>query len=107
MADVYSSATIYVSGFWYEGFGLPLLEAMACGCAVVTTDSKGIDDFAIADKTCLKIPPQQPEAMAQAVKRLLKDHRLRSKLIKNGLKMAKKFTWDKSIDKLEHFLGLS
>ncbi|MBI4307233.1 MAG: glycosyltransferase family 4 protein [Chloroflexi bacterium] len=106
MARMYASSAVYVSGFWYEGFGLPLLEAMACGCAVATTDSKGIDDFAIDGETCLKAPPRDPEAMAAAVLRLLRDAALRQRLATNGLAMAQRFQPKRTVDAWEELLGL-
>ncbi|MDO8533110.1 MAG: glycosyltransferase family 4 protein [Dehalococcoidia bacterium] len=106
MARAYCSSAVYVSGSWYEGFGLPLLEAMACGCPVATTDSKGIDDFAIDGETCLKVPPRDPEAMAAAVLHLLRDPGLRRRLAANGLAMAQRFGWERSIDAWEELLGL-
>ncbi len=106
MARAYCSSAVYVSGSWYEGFGLPVLEAMACGCAVATTDSKGIDDFAIDGETCLKVPPRDPQAMAEAVLRLLRDPGLRQRLAVNGLAVAQRFGWERSIDAWENLLGL-
>ncbi len=106
MARAYCSSAVYVSGSWYEGFGLPLLEAMACGCAVATTDSKGIDDFAVDGETCLKVPPRDPEAMAAAVLHLLRDPGLRRRLAANGLAMAQRFGWERGIDAWEELLGL-
>ena len=106
LAKVYSSSGIYVSGSWYEGLGLPVIEAMGCGCAVVTTDSKGIDDFAIDGENCLKVPPRCPEDMAEAILRLLRDSELRAKLGENSLKMAKKLASERNFEKFERVLGL-
>lgn len=99
---VYSSATIFVSSSWHEGFGLPGLEAMACGVPVVTTDSGGVREYAIPEETAVVVPPQNPQALADAIVRVLDDESLRKKLIKNGLEKVKEFDWNKSIDKLEN-----
>jgi glycosyltransferase involved in cell wall biosynthesis len=98
---IYSSATVFVSSSWYEGFGLPGLEAMACGVPVVTTDSGGVREYAVNEENCLMVPPKNPQALADAITRLLSDEPLRKKFIKNGLETAKKFDWDRSIDILE------
>jgi glycosyltransferase involved in cell wall biosynthesis len=98
---VYSSASVFVSSSWYEGFGLPGLEAMACGVPVVTTDSGGVREYAINEETALVVPPRDPRALADAVIRVLGDESLRRKLIKNGLAKAAEFDWEKSIDILE------
>ena len=106
MAEHYSRAAVYVSGSWYEGFGLPLLEAMACGCPVITTDNKGSDEFAIHGETCMKVPVRKPEKMAEAILRILREDHLRERLVKNGLGIAQHYTWGPSIDILEYCLGL-
>jgi len=106
MAAEYSQAEIFISASEYEGFGLPVLEGMACGAAVVTTESMGIDDFAIDRETCLKVPVKDYRAIAKAVLELLKNEKLRKKLQSNGLKKAKEFRWSKSIDALEKALEL-
>lgn len=98
---IYSSADVFVSPSWYEGFGLPGLEAMACGVTVVTTDSGGVREYAIPEETAIVVPPKNPEALAEGILRVLNDEKLRQKLIKNGLEKVKEFDWEKSIDKLE------
>ena len=105
LARIYSSASVFISPSWFEGFGLPGLEAMACGVPVVTTDSGGIREYAIPGKTAIVVPPKNPEALAKGVLRVLRNKKLRSRLIKNGLKKAKEFDWDDEIDKLEEIFG--
>lgn len=107
MAIEYSKADIFISSSWYEGFGLPPLEAMACGASVITTDSKGVDDFAIDGETCLKIPVKDPKAMADAVKKLVDDNALNARLKQSGKQKASTFQWDKSIDQLKHLLAIN
>jgi glycosyltransferase involved in cell wall biosynthesis len=107
IADEYRKASIFVSASWYEGFGLPPLEAMACGTAVVTTDSKGVDDFAAHEKNCLKVPPRNPEAIAEAVITLLEDAEKRESLTREGLKTAHLFSWESSIDILAGIFGIT
>jgi glycosyltransferase involved in cell wall biosynthesis len=101
LRDIYSSADVFVSSSTFEGFGLPGLEAMACGVPVVTTDSGGVREYAIHDETAVLVTPKEPEALAAAIIRVLKDEKLRQRLIKNGLKKVKEFDWEKSIDLLE------
>ncbi len=107
IAKEYNLADIYISASWYEGFGLPVLEAMACGAVVITTDSKGIDDFAKDNFNCLIVPPKQPTAIAEAIKKLINDSCLKEKLRINGLATTKKFSWQKTIDKLAKIFNLT
>ncbi|MBI4993185.1 MAG: glycosyltransferase family 4 protein [Candidatus Magasanikbacteria bacterium] len=101
LARIYSLATVFVSSSWAEGFGLPGLEAMACGVPVVTTDSGGVRDYAIPEETAIVVPPQNSRALADAIIRVLNDEPLRRKLIKNGLAKVAEFDWERSIDILE------
>jgi len=104
IAQTYRSADIFVSSSWYEGFGNPPLEAMASGTPVVLTDSGGVREYALADYNCLMCPPRQPEKLAENIRSILQDRKLSLRLIQKGLETAKKFTWEKSIDKLEKIL---
>ena len=102
LAELYSSCDVFVLGSWYEGFPAPPLEAMACGAPVVTTDNLGIREYGIDGENCLIVPPRNPEAMANAILRLLSDEELCKKLSENGPKTASQFSWDKTTDKIEH-----
>lgn len=101
LARIYSAATVFISPSWKEGFGLPGLEALACGVPLVTTDSGGVRDYASPEKTAVVVPPKDVPALRAAVIRVLDDKQLRTKLIKNGLKKAAEFDWESSITKLE------
>jgi len=101
LAKLYSSSDVFIFTSYKEGFGLPPLEAMASGTAVVTTDCGGIRDYAINGYNSLITPPGDPAAIADAVVKILNDQRLRDKLIQNGLETAKQWTWDRVTDKFE------
>ncbi|MBI3684975.1 glycosyltransferase family 4 protein [Candidatus Azambacteria bacterium] len=101
LSRIYSSASVFLSSSWLEGFGLPGLEAMACGVPVVTTDSGGVREYAIHEETAVVVPPRNPRALADAVVRILNDKPLKQKLIKNGLEKIKEFDWGGTIDILE------
>jgi len=104
MAEKYSSADIFVDGQWYAGWNNPAAEAMACKVPVVCTDIGGVQDFAFHEKTALLVPPREPEAMASAILRLIRDKELRESLRENAYQLIKKFDWDKSVDRLEEIL---
>ncbi len=104
MAEKYSSADIFVDGQWYAGWNNPVVEAMACKVPVVCTDIGGVQDFTFHKKAALLVPPKNPEAMASAILRLIKDKELRESLRENAYQLIKKFDWDKSVDRLEEIL---
>ncbi|MFZ2095869.1 MAG: glycosyltransferase family 4 protein [Anaerolineales bacterium] len=107
LAVLYSACDLFVSASWYEGFGLPPLEAMACGAAVVTTDSRGIHEFAIDGENCLIVPPKNPEALAEGLQLLLANQGLMKKFKMNGPLTAAKFDWKKATDRFEAALRIS
>jgi len=104
LAKIYSSADVFLYTSYAESFGLPPLEAMACGTPVVTTDNKGNRDYIREGYNCLIIPPGSPEAAANAVIKILQDDKLRDRLIEGGLETARHWTWDKVVGKFEYAL---
>lgn len=91
---LYSGALGLIYPSLYEGFGLPPLEAMACGTPVITCNNTSIPEV-VADKAIF-VEPLQPESIATAIKLLIEDTQLRSRLSEAGLKRAKLFSWDSS-----------
>lgn len=101
---VYNQSAIFLSPSWTEGWSLPPAEAMACGCCVVAADSGGIRDYAESGENVLLVPPRDPEALAQALDRVLSDNELRIRLAVRGTDMIRQFTWERSTEQLEAFL---
>jgi glycosyltransferase involved in cell wall biosynthesis len=91
---LYAAATVFVLPSLYEGFGLPVLEAMACGAAVVCSSTSSLPE--IAGEAALTFDPQDVEAMAEAIGRLLGDEDLRQHMAQAGLVQAASFTWEKT-----------
>jgi glycosyltransferase involved in cell wall biosynthesis len=100
MAAFYSRCDVFVFPSLAEGFGLPALEAMACGCAVITTDCGGVSAFARAGDNCLMVPPDRPRALAEAMARLLSEPELRARLARAGLETARSFDRNAAVDRL-------
>lgn len=91
----------------YEGFGLPVLEAMACGAPVVVSNRSSLPE--VVGDAGLLVDPEDPRAMADAVRLLHHDPRLRADLVRRGLERAREFGWERSVkavvDEL-HAVGL-
>jgi len=105
MAEKYCSADIFVDGQWYAGWNNPVAEAMACKVPVVCTDIGGVRDFAFHEKTALLVPPKNPEAIASAILRLIRDEELRERLRENAYQHIRQFDWDKSAERLEEIIN--
>lgn len=102
--ELYNTASIFLWTSEVEGFGLPALEAMACGAALVTTDNGGSRDYAIHDETALVAPYPDRDALVGHVLRLLDDDAERVRIAAAGNELARTFTWERSGEQLEAFL---
>jgi len=89
---LYSLATLFAFPSHYEGFGIPVLEAMACGTPVVCANNSSLPE--IAGDAALMMEATDTEALADAMHRLAIDSLLREKLIQRGYEQAAKFGWD-------------
>jgi glycosyltransferase involved in cell wall biosynthesis len=87
-----------------EGFGMPILEAMACGCAVVATDCGGPRDIINDGENGFLVQVGNVEQIVSKVKLLLDNAELRQQFTRNSKDTVSKFSWENSIDKLEKVL---
>lgn len=97
LAKWYRGALGFVFPSLHETFGMPILEAMACGCPVITSNSTGCAE--VAGDAALLVDPRSIEDIANAMKRLVGDESLRQSLRQKGLARAQQFTWRKSAEK--------
>jgi len=104
--EIYNGSSIYLCSSLTEGWHLPPAEAMACGCAVVSTDIGGVEDYAIHKKTALLSPVKNPDFLADNLLVLLKNDNLRINLAYAGNSHIKNFTWEKATNKLESILKI-
>jgi len=104
LRTLYNETHIFVLPSLMEGFSLPPMEAMACGCAVVITDATGFSDYLKNGETALVTPIKNPDALAQNVCRLIEDKDERLRVAENGSRFIKQFTWEKSTQRLIELL---
>jgi len=95
LAYYYSSAALLVYPSLYEGFGLPPLEAMACGCPVVTANTSSLPE--VVGEAGIMVNPYDTSSLVQAMRRVLTDDKLRDNMVRKGLEQSKKFSWEKTI----------
>jgi glycosyltransferase involved in cell wall biosynthesis len=91
---VYNLAEAFVFPSWREGFGLPPLEAMACGTPVVSSDRPAMPE--VLGDAALYAPPDRPDAIADALARVLTDAGLRDDLRARGLARAAGYSWERA-----------
>ena len=101
---IYCSCDIWLTSSWQEGCHMPPMEAMACQCAVVTTDVGGIRDYATPGETALVSPPRQPEALARNLVSLLENPEQLETIALAGYQKIREFTWEHSAARLESYL---
>jgi FkbM family methyltransferase len=103
IADLYRGASVYVSASHYESFSLPVLEAMACGCPVVTTGNEGVLEYAEDNFNALITKIRDPLDISEKILKVLNNHGLKNKLIINGLSTVEKFDWNNISSQLLNF----
>ena len=94
LPSLYSMAQALVFASLYEGFGLPVLEAMACGCPVITSKVTSIPE--VGGDSVLYVDPCDVDSIAEGMERVLGDRELRTNLSRMGLERARLFSWDKT-----------
>lgn len=95
---LYSGATVFVYPSFYEGFGMPPLEAMACGAPVITSNNSSLPE--VVGEAGIMIDAKDTEALAKSIEKVISSKKLQNEMIKKGIKQAKKFSWEESAKKL-------
>ncbi|HEB01487.1 MAG TPA: glycosyltransferase family 1 protein [Candidatus Portnoybacteria bacterium] len=92
-ASLLSRADIFVFPSFYEGFGLPILEAMAAHCPVITSNISSLPE--VAGQAALLVTPKKVDEIAEAMTKLIKDKDLKLRLVAKGIDNIKRFSWSK------------
>jgi glycosyltransferase involved in cell wall biosynthesis len=87
----------------YEGFGLPPLEAMACGCPVLCSNAASLPE--VCGDAVLYFDPYQPKDIANKMEMLIHNHLLRTELVEKGRARAHRFTWEKSAEQVINIIN--
>jgi glycosyltransferase involved in cell wall biosynthesis len=105
LVELYRNAALLSFPSFYEGFGLPPLEAMACGCPVVVSNVASLPE--VCGDAAYYVDPYNVESIAEGMYKVLTDEALRQGLIEKGFARARFFSWEKSAKKhIEVFQGV-
>lgn len=97
LAMLYNIATVFVMPSLYEGFGLPVVEAMQSGCPVISSREGSLPE--VSGEAVLYTDAHDTDALAEDIKKIFSDKRLRERLAEKGLERAKKFSWKSTAQK--------
>jgi glycosyltransferase involved in cell wall biosynthesis len=97
LVQLYNLATVFVMPSLYEGFGLPILEAMACGCPVITSKESSLPE--VADEAAFYVDAYDVQSIASGIKKVFDDKELREELKEKGLKNIQRFSWKDTASK--------
>lgn len=106
LAWLYSRCPIYLCPSWDEGLGMPPMEAMACGAALVTYDNGGCRDYALDGQTALVARRRDAADLAEKLERLVADSTLRAKIAHEGrMFVRREFDWERAVIRMETLLA--
>lgn len=96
LVKIYNAATVLVMPSIYEGFGLPILEAMACGCPVITSKEGSLPE--VAGSAAYYVDPYNQASIAEGITKVYSDNALREKMTEEGFAQVAKFSWKKTAE---------
>lgn len=97
LAKLYSGARVFLYPSLYEGFGLPILEAMACGCPVICSNQASLPE--VAGDAAVFVAPEDHELLAYKIENTIENEDFRQYLVESGYQRAAKFSWEKTAGK--------
>ena len=99
---LYSGAALFVLPSLYEGWGMPPLEAMACGAPVIVADNSSLPE--VVGEAGIRVDIKDPQELTKAIEHVLTDPRLADQMRQKGFVQSKKFTWQKSATRLQELI---
>lgn len=105
LRDLYHSCHVYLCSSWREGLGMPGMEALACGAALVTTEHGGAREYAIHGKTALTAEPHDWSGLFLALRRLALNETERRRLAAKGKARVESYSWEENTDRLLQILS--
>ena len=103
IGDTLRKSDIYICASMYESFCLPVLEAMTCGVAVITTNNGGNMDFVKDNENALVIEKDNIDDIVEKTKKLINNAQLRERLSRAALETSKQYSWNKTINMVEEY----
>ncbi|MEK7831289.1 MAG: glycosyltransferase family 4 protein, partial [Acidobacteriota bacterium] len=100
LVDLYNRCRIFLNPSWSEGWGLPAAEAMACGCALVSADNGGVNEFGVDGESAFIVPVKRPELLADGMLKLIDDDELRQRIAVAGYRGIQRFTWERAVNSM-------
>lgn len=102
--EIYNRCKVWFLTSRREGFSLPILEAMACGCAVVSSDNVGSRAIVTHGENGLLVPIGDTASMVAGIRRVVADDVLRARLVEAGAETVRHYSWDRAADRMEAYL---
>lgn len=98
LPEIYSKASLFVYPSWYEGFGLPVLEAMKFGVPVITSNTSSLPE--VAGTAARLVKPDDIKQLSKDIATILLDKKVSQEMVRQGLVQASSFSWDKAVSEL-------
>lgn len=104
ISELMNKSDIFISTSVWEGFGLPSLEAMACGCSIISTKNGGCNEYLIENENAFLFEESDLEDFKVKLTQLIEEKELREKFSNEGLKTVKKFSWENTAKQFKNIL---
>jgi len=103
LSSIYSGAALFAFPSFYEGFGLPILEAFTCGIPVLVSNNSSLPE--VAGEAVIYCDAEKVETIKDGIEKILTDNKLRNELVEKGFIQLQKFSWDKTAEKVVKLLN--